>query len=125
MSITKNTIHVCTQNPSFKEKNPSMKLIITCILLITVLALNNLSEWAKPEIPEVPMINKMDTCFTISEPLGVALIIGAWNYPVQLSIMPLTGAISAGKHSYCFCLFVCFVLFFFSLHVHVLLYLSE
>ena len=94
-----------------------MKLIITCILLITVLALNNLSEWTKPEIPEVPMINKMDTCFTISEPLGVALIIGAWNYPVQLSIMPLTGAISAGKHSYyCFCLFVClfcFVLFCF------------
>lgn len=61
------------------------------------LALNNLSEWTKPEAPELPMVNKMDTCFTISEPLGVALIIGAWNYPIQLTIMPLTGAIAAGK----------------------------
>lgn len=64
-----------------------------------VLALNNLSEWTKPEIPEVPMVNKMDNCFTMSEPLGVALIIGAWNYPVQLTIMPLIGAIAAGKLS--------------------------
>jgi len=56
-----------------------------------------LSEWTQPEIPEVAMVNKMDTCFTISEPLGVALIIGAWNYPVQLTIMPLCGAIAAGK----------------------------
>lgn len=62
------------------------------------LALNNLTEWTKPEIPpQVPIVNKMDTCFTVSEPLGVALIIGAWNYPIQLTIMPLTGAIAAGK----------------------------
>ena len=60
-------------------------------------ALNNLSEWMKPQAVEVSMINKMDTCFAVSEPLGVALIIGAWNYPVQLTIMPLTGAIAAGK----------------------------
>lgn len=60
-------------------------------------ALNNLSEWTKPEMPEVAIVNKMDTCFTISEPLGVALIIGAWNYPVQLTIMPLCGAIAAGN----------------------------
>jgi len=66
---------------------------------LIVLALNNLSEWTKPEIPEVPMVNKMDNCFTMSEPLGVALIIGAWNYPVQLTIMPLVGAIAAGKLS--------------------------
>lgn len=43
------------------------------------------------------MLNKMDTVFSVSEPLGVALIIGAWNYPIQLTIMPLTGAIAAGK----------------------------
>ena len=31
------------------------------------------------------------------EPLGVVLIIGAWNYPFQLTIHPLIGAIAAGK----------------------------
>ena len=31
------------------------------------------------------------------EPLGVVLIIGAWNYPFQLTIHPLITAIAAGK----------------------------
>lgn len=62
-----------------------------------LLALNNLSQWTKPETPEVNMVNKMDNCFIVSEPLGVALIIGAWNYPIQLTMMPLTGAIAAGR----------------------------
>lgn len=64
---------------------------------VLLTALNNLSQWVKPQAAEVTMINKMDTCFAVSEPLGVALIIGAWNYPIQLTIMPLTGAIAAGK----------------------------
>lgn len=79
---------------------PKAEAVLAEILMVKndiAYALNNLSEWTKPEIPEVPMVNKMDTCFTISEPLGVALIIGAWNYPVQLTIMPLTGAIAAGN----------------------------
>ena len=38
-----------------------------------------------------------DTAYVRSEPLGVALVIGAWNYPVQLVLLPLVGAISAGE----------------------------
>lgn len=60
-------------------------------------ALNHLSDWTKPEPLEVPLVHKMDSCFTVSEPLGLALIIGAWNYPIQLCIMPLVGAIAAGN----------------------------
>ncbi|HWC17322.1 MAG TPA: aldehyde dehydrogenase family protein, partial [Terriglobales bacterium] len=33
----------------------------------------------------------------IREPLGVVLIIGTWNYPVQLTLMPLVAAIAAGN----------------------------
>ena len=33
----------------------------------------------------------------IPEPRGVALVIGAWNYPIQLILLPVIGAISAGK----------------------------
>ena len=67
------------------------------MLLLFPSALNNLSDWVKPEAPEVPLVNKADNCFVISEPLGMALIIGAWNYPVQLTLLPLVGAIAAGR----------------------------
>jgi len=79
---------------------PRVEALIAEFLMVKndiVYALNSLSEWVKPETPEVPLINKVDTCFTISEPLGVALIIGAWNYPIQLTLLPLTGAIAAGN----------------------------
>lgn len=32
-----------------------------------------------------------------NDPYGVVLIIGAWNYPVQLSLSPMIGAIAAGN----------------------------
>lgn len=66
-------------------------------LWLILSALNHLSEWTKPEPLDVPLVNKMDSCFTVSEPLGLALVIGAWNYPIQLTIMPLIGAIAAGE----------------------------
>ncbi|XP_035770427.1 aldehyde dehydrogenase family 3 member B1-like [Neolamprologus brichardi] len=40
---------------------------------------------------------KLDECFVRKEPLGVVLIIGPWNYPMQLLIVPLIGAIAAGN----------------------------
>lgn len=39
---------------------------------------------------------KLDDCFVRREPLGVVLIIGAWNYPLQLLILPMVAAIAAG-----------------------------
>lgn len=51
----------------------------------------------KPEPAERSLPHKFDDAFIMSEPLGVALIIGAWNYPVQLVLMPLVGAIAAGN----------------------------
>ncbi|KAI9345914.1 Aldehyde/histidinol dehydrogenase [Pilaira anomala] len=43
------------------------------------------------------MINKMDKAIIRKDPLGVVLIIGSWNYPVQLSLLPFVGAIAAGN----------------------------
>ena len=60
------------------------------------LAINNLDEWVKPEHKTTDLANKMKTCCTVFEPLGVSLIIGAWNYPVSILIQPLVGAIAAG-----------------------------
>ena len=39
----------------------------------------------------------MDTTYIKREPLGVVLVMGAWNYPVQLSLQPVTGAIASGN----------------------------
>ena len=45
----------------------------------------------------VPLLNAMDGCQIRYDPLGVVLIIGAWNYPIQLTLNPLVGAIAAGN----------------------------
>ncbi|KAK9885523.1 hypothetical protein WA026_011015 [Henosepilachna vigintioctopunctata] len=59
--------------------------------------LYNLSEWAKPKYAEKGLINILDTVKLLPEPYGVVLVIGAWNYPLQLSLAPLNGAIAAGN----------------------------
>lgn len=59
--------------------------------------INNLKEWMKPEKVKKTMLNLMDTCYVQKQPFGVALIMGAWNYPIQLTVMPLYGAIAAGN----------------------------
>lgn len=38
-----------------------------------------------------------DDAFTIHEPYGLVLIIGTWNYPIQVTLSPLVGAIAAGN----------------------------
>ncbi|XP_064634705.1 aldehyde dehydrogenase, dimeric NADP-preferring-like isoform X2 [Lineus longissimus] len=59
--------------------------------------LNHLEDWIKPEQVQKDLLNKMYDCFIKPEAYGVCLIIGAWNYPVQLTMLPLIGAISAGN----------------------------
>lgn len=43
------------------------------------------------------LINKTNSAYVRYEPMGVTLVLGAWNYPVQLIFLPLVGAIAAGK----------------------------
>ncbi|KAI0236681.1 Aldehyde dehydrogenase, dimeric NADP-preferring [Lamellibrachia satsuma] len=59
--------------------------------------INNLREWTKPVKVKKTMLAMMDDCYMIPEPRGVALVIGAWNYPIQLILLPVIGAISAGN----------------------------
>lgn len=60
-------------------------------------ALRNLRKWMKPGRPPAPWIAWPSSAEVRSEPLGVALILGPWNYPVQLLLSPLVGAIAAGN----------------------------
>ncbi|KAL2101270.1 hypothetical protein ACEWY4_003031 [Coilia grayii] len=60
-------------------------------------AINNLKTWMTPEYVGTNLATKFDDCFIRREPFGVVLIIGAWNYPLQLILLPLVGAIAAGN----------------------------
>ena len=60
-------------------------------------AIKHLKKWTKPK--KTPVIWQLlpASANIYPEPLGVVLIIGAWNYPFQLVIAPLIGAIAAGN----------------------------
>ncbi|MGM9837585.1 MAG: aldehyde dehydrogenase [Paludibacteraceae bacterium] len=58
--------------------------------------LRHCRRWARPERRCSPVAIMPGRSKIIKEPLGNALIIAPWNYPVQLLLNPLVGAISAG-----------------------------
>lgn len=62
--------------------------------------LHSLDDWAKPKKVGKSIPTLFDKAFVQKEPFGVVLIIGAWNYPMQLLLGPLIGAIAAGKTIY-------------------------
>jgi aldehyde dehydrogenase (NAD+) len=59
--------------------------------------LKNLKEWMQPQPVRTNLVNLPSKSYTMTEPLGVVLIIGPWNYPLQLLFTPLVGAIAAGN----------------------------
>ncbi len=60
-------------------------------------AIKHLKSWTKPQKVAVPVQLLPAWARIYPEPLGVVLIIGSWNYPFQLIIAPLVGAIAAGN----------------------------
>lgn len=58
--------------------------------------LRHLARWMRPAHQPTPLSLFPARSRVITEPLGNALIIAPWNYPVQLLLNPLVGAISAG-----------------------------
>jgi aldehyde dehydrogenase (NAD+) len=61
------------------------------------LARKKLRSWSKPRWVPTSLIGQPGTSWIYPEPLGVVLIIGPWNYPLQLVMVPLIGAIAAGN----------------------------
>src|SRR5215813_8434574 len=60
-------------------------------------ALRNLKKWMRPEKTKTNLLNLPSSSYILKESLGVVLIIGPWNYPLQLLFTPLVGAIAAGN----------------------------
>ncbi len=57
----------------------------------------NLRRWVRPESISTPMVAMPGKSWIQPEPLGVVLIIGAWNYPLQLTMAGAAAAIAAGN----------------------------
>ena len=58
--------------------------------------LRHLSQWSRRKRMPTPIKMFPSRSYIVSEPLGNTLIMAPWNYPVQLLLNPLVGAISAG-----------------------------
>lgn len=59
----------------------------------------HLADWMKRKAKPVGMMFRPARAEVIYQPLGVVGIISPWNYPVQLALMPLLGALSAGNRA--------------------------
>lgn len=59
--------------------------------------LKHMKEWTKPEKVKTPVTHIGSSSYIYSMPYGVSLIIAPWNYPFQLQLAPLVGAIAAGN----------------------------
>ena len=59
--------------------------------------LKNLNSLAKPKKVRTNLANQLGSSKIYPEPLGCTLVIGAWNYPYQLSLSPVVAALAAGN----------------------------
>lgn len=57
----------------------------------------NLGDWTRPQRQKVPLFLRPGRAQIVREPLGVVLVIGPWNYPVQLLLAPVAAALAAGN----------------------------
>ena len=59
--------------------------------------IKHVKSWMKPTAVGTPMLAMPGKSVIKPEPLGTCLVIGAWNYPFQLTLSPMLAAISAGN----------------------------
>ena len=81
-------------------KKPEFESVIseTAIVLQDLKrTIKHIDKWAKPKRVFPSLLNFPSSDYLYSEPYGTALIIAPWNYPYQLALAPLIGAVAAGN----------------------------
>jgi aldehyde dehydrogenase (NAD+) len=79
---------------------PSLEIYASETALVAselALTRRKLRSWAKPHRVSTSLVGQPGKSQIHHDPLGVVLIIGPWNYPLQLVLAPLVGAIAAGN----------------------------
>ena len=81
------------------KKSPEESWVTEIGIIVTEInyALKKLRRWMRPKRVGTNLLNFPSRSYVLPEPLGITLIIGPWNYPLQLLITPLVGAIAAGN----------------------------
>ncbi|MFL5786533.1 MAG: aldehyde dehydrogenase [Flavisolibacter sp.] len=81
------------------KKSPEESWVTETGFLIAEInhAIRHLHKWMKRKKVPTNLLNFPGKSYIYKEPLGVVLIIGAWNYPLQLLLAPMVGAIAAGN----------------------------
>ncbi|UOQ42629.1 aldehyde dehydrogenase [Halobacillus salinarum] len=59
--------------------------------------LKHIKQWMKPEKVKAPFTHIGSRNYILKDPYGLVLVIAPWNYPLQLSLAPVIGAIAAGN----------------------------
>ncbi|MBM7868667.1 aldehyde dehydrogenase (NAD+) [Clostridium pascui] len=80
-----------------KHKNEAYMTEVGYVYNSITHVIKNLKKWARPEKRPTPIYLMPAKSYIISEPYGSVLIIGPYNYPFQLLIEPLIGAMAAGN----------------------------
>ncbi len=81
------------KKPAFETFGTEIGLIIGEINY----AVKNLADWVSPTKVPGSLVNFPSRNYILKEPYGSVLIISPWNYPVQLTLLPLVGAMAAGN----------------------------
>lgn len=79
--------------PVFESYTSELGLILEEIGVMV----KNLENWSTPQMVPTSIGNLPARSYIYPDPYGVVLVIGAWNYPVQLTLLPIVGAIAAGN----------------------------
>ncbi|MDP5171274.1 MAG: aldehyde dehydrogenase family protein [Bacteroidia bacterium] len=81
----------------FQKPRQEVFLEIGTVLEEIDKAIKLLPTWARTRHISTPIMHKPSSAMQVPEPLGVALVISPWNYPINLALVPVVGAIAAGN----------------------------
>lgn len=97
--LEENKDDICAALKADLNKPPFETLLCEFNLLINEILemLHEVDSFAQPEHRAKNLLTSCDKVFIQHEPLGTVLIMGAWNYPLLLSLQPMAGAIAAGN----------------------------
>jgi aldehyde dehydrogenase (NAD+) len=80
-----------------KHRSESQMTEIGFVAAETAHLERHLAGWLRRRRVDVPLAMQPARAWTELTPLGVVLVIGTWNYPVQLTLAPMAGALAAGN----------------------------
>ncbi|MES1215621.1 MAG: aldehyde dehydrogenase, partial [Bacteroidota bacterium] len=90
-------IYDALYNDLKKSKEESYATELGLLLAEINVTIKNLRRWMQPQSAKTDLVNLPSRSKIYRDPLGVVLIIAPWNYPLQLLLIPLVGAIAGGN----------------------------